>query len=281
MLTAVGTVLAVAVALCVAVAAFFLSRRKTPPPTVVDDGRAKRDVAAVRAAAEAEAQATKRQAEIDARTAAHEAATAFDAQARAVEDELAARSLEAERRTLELERRATELTTRAEALTGREQALGERDAAAKVVKADADKTIAAERTELERIVGETGAELASRLTAEWLEEARAGAAERLRRVDAGVNDPEHTRTAKRIMGISVQRYQGHYLTERMLTNVPILPGALARIAGEGEENLRLLEGCRTSSCCRRRPATRSASTGRTPSAARSPAARSRAGARTA
>ena len=27
------------------------------------------------------------------------------------------------------------------------------------------------------------------------------------------------------MGIAIQRYQGHYLTERLLSNLPLLPGA--------------------------------------------------------
>src|SRR5579859_5654251 len=43
------------------------------------------------------------------------------------------------------------------------------------------------------------------------------------------------------MTIAVQRYQGHYLTERLLTNVPIPPGALPRIAGEGNLVLKVIE----------------------------------------
>ena len=31
------------------------------------------------------------------------------------------------------------------------------------------------------------------------------------------------------MGISIQRYQGHYLTERLLSNLPLLPGIGARL----------------------------------------------------
>src|SRR5947199_60968 len=81
-----------------------------------------------------------------------------------------------------------------------------------------------------RLAGETPDEIRARLTAEWVEGAHAAAAERVRRIEAGANDPEHGRTAKRMMEIAIARYQGHYLTERLLTNVPIPPGSLPRIA---------------------------------------------------
>ena len=45
---------------------------------------------------------------------------------------------------------------------------------------------------------------------------------------------------KRLMDIAIQRYYGHYLTERLLTNLPIPEGALPRICGEGSVNLGLI-----------------------------------------
>ena len=234
--------LALVAALASLAIAFWLGRRRAPPPEMVlDDGAARGEAEAIRIAAAAEAQSLRRQAEIDARSAAHDARAAFEAEAVTVEETLSLRGLEAERRTLEIERRATQITQQAEAITTREQTLRERDATTKERKSEVAALVASERTELERVAGESASDLISRMTAEWLEAARSAAAERLRRVDASVNDPEHGRTAKRIMGIAVQRYQGHYLTERMLTNVPILPGALEKIAGEGEANLRIIE----------------------------------------
>src|SRR5205823_1122552 len=94
---------------------------------------------------------------------------------------------------------------------------------------------------LERLAGESPAELRSKMVSEWVEHARASAAERLRRVEASVNDPEHTRSSKKIMEVAIQRYQGHYLTERLLTNVPIPINSLERIVGEGETNRLAIE----------------------------------------
>ena len=51
---------------------------------------------------------------------------------------------------------------------------------------------------LERLAGESPTEIRSRLVSDWVEHARAAAADRLRRVEASINDPEHVRSAKRI-----------------------------------------------------------------------------------
>ena len=237
------TPLAVVLALAAAAVAFWFGRKKAVPAPAppADAGPARREAEAIRSAAEADAAATTRQAEMEAREQAHHALAAFDVEASAVEDELSGRTVESERRSLELERRATEIASRGEALGAREQALKERDDAVRAVKADVDRTVSAARAELERVAGESAADVIARLKAEWIEEARAAAAERLRRVDASVNDPEHARTGKRIMGIAIGRYQGHYLTERLLTNLQIAPGSLARIGGEGGENLKVIE----------------------------------------
>ncbi|MSP63652.1 MAG: DUF3552 domain-containing protein [Myxococcales bacterium] len=235
------TLLAIVAATVVAAVAFALSRRRPLPAAPADDSAARREAEAIRIIGESAALAAKRQAEFDARSAAQDERAQVDTEARSVDDELSGRSLDAERRTLEIERRAGKLAARVEAVASREQILKERDAAVRALRAEAEQTTRSERGELERIAGETGAELQGRLTNEWLEQARAGAAERLRRVEASVNDPEHGHTAKRIMTIAVQRYQGHYLTERLLTNVPVPVGALARITGEGEQNLRVIE----------------------------------------
>jgi ribonuclease Y len=82
---------------------------------------------------------------------------------------------------------------------------------------------------LERVAGETRADARQRMIAEWVDEAKAQAAELVRKMDAEQNDSEHGREAKRIMGIAIQRYHGHYLTERLLSNLPLLPDVVARV----------------------------------------------------
>ena len=77
--------------------------------------------------------------------------------------------------------------------------------------------------------------------AEWVDEAKSAAAERVRRISEGLNDVEHGREAKRIMGIAIQRYQGHYLTERLLSNLPLVPGTAPRIFGANLEHIPVIE----------------------------------------
>jgi ribonuclease Y len=56
-----------------------------------------------------------------------------------------------------------------------------------------------------------------------------------------MNDAEHGREAKRLMGIAIQRYEGHYLTERLLSNLPLLPGVAQRVLGPSNANLAVIE----------------------------------------
>lgn len=196
---------------------------------------------AIRGTAEAEAEATRRQMELSARGGAQDARRRADEEVQRGAAEIAGREVDVERRRGELVVRENDLARRDEALRTRDEALKERDTAARTLKDEAG-TFARDRDQLlERLAGETGPELKQRLSAEWIEAARAAAAERLRRIDAGINDPEHGRTARLIMETAISRYQGHYLTERLLTNVPIPEGGLPRVGGEGGENLVLIE----------------------------------------
>ena len=203
--------------------------------------RRRQEMESLRRVAEAEAQALLRTAEVDALGAAQQAREDGERANAAILADTERRTLEAEQKEREVEHRRAEIEARAAATEAREAALRERETAVRAVRDEARVLDGEQRKKIEQLAGETGNDVRSRLIAEWLEEARAGAAERLRRVDAGTADPEHVRTAKRLMGIATQRYHGHYLTERMLTNLPIVIGSLPRIAGEGESNLRVIE----------------------------------------
>ena len=150
---------------------------------------------------------------------------------------------EASRIERELERREDELGRRAAALGGDEQRIltrqaalearesGLREAEQRRRKLDEErKAIEGELVKtLERVAGETRAEARERMVADWVEQAKAEAAEIVRKVDAEHADVDHGREAKRVMGIAIQRYQGHYLTERLLSNLPLLPDVVARV----------------------------------------------------
>src|SRR6185295_15522969 len=92
-----------------------------------------------------------------------------------------------------------------------------------------------------RGAGESRSELIGRLCTEWSDEARANADQQLREIEAGANDPERGREAKRLMGIAMQRYAGHYLTERLLSNLPLMPGLADRLLGPERVYLPMIE----------------------------------------
>jgi ribonuclease Y len=184
--------------------------------TVKSTGRAA--AAAERAAAEAES----REQLLELRRHAH--------------DEASRAERELERREDDLEKRAAALATdeqsliaRLAAVETREGGLRQADEKRRVVD-DERKQVETELLKtLERVAGETRSDAHQRLIADWIEQAKAEAAELVRRVDAEQADADHGREAKRIMGIAVQRYHGHYLTERLLSNLPLLPEVIPRI----------------------------------------------------
>jgi ribonuclease Y len=237
-MTAVLAILALVVA---AGCGFLLARRTARLGARQARAAIAREVDSLRLAIEAEAAAARRQLELDARAGAQERRHAAEVELRAAGNELAQRTLQLDERDRELERLGSDGAVRAEALATRETALAAREAALRELRADTEAALRDRAQRLEVLAGETPAEIKARLVGEWIEEAKAAAGERLRRIDAGMNDPEHGRTAKHIMEVAIQRYQGHYLTERLLTNVPIAPGALPRILGERDANLRAIE----------------------------------------
>lgn len=133
------------------------------------------------------------------------------------------------------------LAAREQAITEREQALRKFDDRKRSFDQRREEMAKEMRAVLERGAGETTAEVRERLVNEWLEEARAEGEERVRRVEQNP-ETDYAREAKRLMGLAIQRYQGHYLTERLLSNIHLLPGVADRVAGPSDANLVVIEG---------------------------------------
>jgi len=231
----------VGLGLAVGLAVFVVARRARAVRAAADRQATAREIAAIRATAEAEAGALRRRLELDARSRLQD-------ERRRLDEEAQRTALEVENRVIAVERTGQELLTRDEVLGGRvatlverEQALSAAEAEAKALRDEAHRLGCDCDGNLARIAGETPEGLKQRLVSDWIEQARAAAAERLRRVEGSVTDAEHARSAKRLMDVAIQRYYGHYLTERLLTNLPITPEALPRILGQGNENVPVIE----------------------------------------
>ena len=198
-------------------------------------------VEAIRAAAVTEKAEILRAAEVSAREEARGASAAFDTICQVREAELRTGETRAEHR-------AQELAARADEAAPRRQRIDERKARAEAVEKEArasrDEVVAhgrAAQQALERRAGETVAALRAGLVENELEEGRLAATQQLRSVDQ-VPPDERSREAQRIMGIAVGRFSGHYLTERLLSTVPLPIGPAAEaVVGREEANLRAIE----------------------------------------
>lgn len=169
------------------------------------------------AAAPVEAALSARRAEIAARVAAMERRASEQRDLGKQADELGARIVDAKARLESLEREArTSLDQRAEA---------ERSA----------------RAALEQAARQSAREVIETLREAELEETRRVAVRSTRAVTESAVEAA-TKRAKRVMGIAVGRFYGHYLTERLHAVIPLPPGAAAAaITGAGDANLRAIE----------------------------------------
>jgi ribonuclease Y len=181
----------------------------------------RQEVERLRAEADAEARRLVREAEIAARESAlglrAEAEVALhrkEAEIAAAETRLAAR-----KGTLDVE--AEGLGQVRERLEARQAPIAALEAERAAHQEEARSLTRSARELLERAAGEKAESLRDSLAEAQIEEARAAAAHLLRQISDGVTAPEHVRQATRVMGISVGRFSGHYLTERHLSLIPL------------------------------------------------------------
>jgi ribonucrease Y len=206
-----------------------------PKPTAVREGER------LRAEGAAEAKRLVREAEIAAREAALAARAAAETDLRYRETDLAAvqTRLAARKGTLDVESEG--LAQAKERLQARQAPIAAFEAERQARLEEARSLQAQARASLEKAVGERAEALRDAMAEAQVEEARAAAAHLLRQVAEGTNAPEHVRDAKRVMGISVGRFAGHYLTERHLSLIPLGERRNGQPA-VGEGDLRAIEG---------------------------------------
>lgn len=194
----------------------------------------------LRTAARQEAEATLRSAEAEAAELVQRRRAQMAAE-RAEQQHLLARAQERLERRRQALQRSEELgRTREALLAAREQAVGRLVQRRK--EAEARRTDAGRRARqmLLQIAEETAQQTRARLIEGWVEQARAEAADRIRQIEQRASDPEHLREARRLLDISSQRYQGHYLSERLLSNIPLPPGTAQRSFGPGGSVLEII-----------------------------------------
>ena len=143
--------------------------------------------------------------------------------------------------TVDLDARRARLGAPKQRLDAREAETAELRRQARALAAEAPAA-------LERLAGETAAALRARLIETEIEEARMAAAQVVRAADQTPID-DAGRRAKRIMGIAVGRFSGHYLTERLMSTLPLPHGSAAeRSSGPTKPTCAPSRASPTSSC---------------------------------
>jgi ribonucrease Y len=221
--------------------ALYLARRAAMQRAHADARAAADEADAVRQTGRAEAAVERAAIEAEAREKLLDTRRAAQDDASRVERELQRREDELGRRAGSVSAAEQRVIARAAALDERERELRAADDRRRAREEERKKTERDAVAALERAAGEQRGDVRTRLAAEWIEEAKAAAAEQVRKVEAGAADAEHGREAKRLMGIAIQRYHGHYLTERLLSNLALAPGTAPRIAGDANANLAAIE----------------------------------------
>lgn len=185
---------------------------------------ARREATAIRMAATLDAAALTRSCEVEAREQGLELRASAEKELSERVEQVARRGDRVSKRELALERDDREIVPRQDLLTRIEREAQSKGDRAKNMRKEVASLDTQVLSALEGAAGTTAEELKQQMVDGWVEQAKADAAQKLRLIDQNSADPEHGRLAKRIMGIAIQRYQGHYLTERMLSIIPLPPG---------------------------------------------------------
>ena len=229
MLFVVAALAAAVAAVVTGLALAAAARRRTA--VEVDGARAHAD--GLTASARLEAAAARRALETGARTDALSRRTAAFAELAAVEAGLDRRLEQALRADAQLRAHLDELDQRATTLDARAAELqSERDRAAGLEQ-DVARRITDARHDLEERAQITAERLIAEVQRQWLEDAHAAAAARIRTVDASAGDPFHDREARRVMEVASARYHNHFLTERTVSNIRVGAEIVEVLLAEG------------------------------------------------
>jgi ribonuclease Y len=199
-------------------------------------------LSAIRASSTTEATEIRRGASLMAREEAEMAGAALDAVAQVRESELSTRDAQLEARRKTIERLTAEVSQRRQRMDVTRAAEKAREDERRRMSAEVATLDRQRLVVLEERAGASRVSLRSAIIETEVETARVAGVQLVRALDQSGSDPDQIRRAKRVMGIAVGRFSGHYLTERLLSTVPIPAGlSLTQLAGPDESNLRAIE----------------------------------------
>jgi len=126
-------------------------------------------------------------------------------------------------------------------MTRREKGLQTREQQSQAHEAKATELVELQKRRLEEIAGMSGEQARGVLMDQFREDARRGAANDAKRIEDEARE-EAEKRAKRVIGISIQRFAGEYVQDRSVTSVSLPNDELkGRIIGREGRNIRALQ----------------------------------------
>jgi ribonuclease Y len=197
---------------------------------------------AIRAAGVAESQELLRAGEFAGREEALAKVSAFESFCQVREAELATIAGRLAARDAELAAGAERLAAARAGVDAQKARAAAAEAALTQARKDVAALVTEARAALEREAETSTDEVKAAIADGELEDARLHAAQSVRAVDHAPID-ETSRAARRLMSISVGRFSGHYLTERLHSLIPLPSGpAVEEIIGVDGVNLQAIGG---------------------------------------
>jgi len=225
----------------VAAAGVVLGRRVAHQRAAMLSAGMRQLTAAMARAAETERAEILRGAEVGGREQARAAAAAAEAAMRTRAAELEGRQRRLEGREAESGRAKADLTEAAARLAAERERVTAHEAEAARTREELGTVDRQARAALERAAGQSAKEAVEALRDAEVDETRMTST-RAARLAAETTADGAVKGAKRIMGIAVGRFYGHYLTERLHAVVPLPSGeAGTALLGREEANLRAIE----------------------------------------
>jgi ribonucrease Y len=219
---------------------FWLGRRASVRHAEVTSAGTNAVVTAIAGAASAERTEVLRAAEIGGRDEARALSAAADTFCQVREAEIEARDRRLGERELELETRWRTLDDRQTRFDRSADRLDKRLAEIESVRAEASALASGALDRLAGAAGETPGAARAAIRAAEVEDAQL-AATRAERAAVDTATQAAVKLGRRLIGISTDRYEGHYLTERLLSNVPLGPPEAAEVLiGPDGANLRAI-----------------------------------------
>ncbi|GAB4372569.1 MAG: ribonuclease Y [Deltaproteobacteria bacterium] len=141
-----------------------------------------------------------------------------------------------------LDRKTEALETRAAEFGKQEKELAERTRELERRQAELEELVRSAKENLERIAGITAEQAKAELVELVTNEARLEAGRKIRAMDEEFKE-EAAQKARKMIALAVQRYAAEYVTERVVTTVPLPSEEMkGRIIGREGRNIRAFEG---------------------------------------